>query len=256
MDKLQILVAHERPVIGQAIRRVLEAQGLRAEVLFDGDRVAEALKAREYDGLVLDVALPGAPVHELVELARTGVALPVKAVVLVASVFRRTSYKRKPQQLYGADDYVEIHHLGEQLASKLWRLLGADPSGVPGLVEAEAALATQQAEPDEPPADAAAAAAADSQRRARLAELLVADLVLYSGDRLLAAESLPEARAALAPELEQARLLLRPLGRFVADPAPAADAQTTADAGPAQDDPVDAALAALLRSLAPEGAWT
>lgn len=238
MDKLQILVAHERPVIGQAIRRVLEAQGLRAEVLVDGDRVAEALKASEYDGLVLDVALPGAPVHELVDLAKTGVALPVKAVVLVASVFRRTSYKRKPQQLYGADDYVEIHHLGEQLASKLWRLLGADPSGVPGLVEAEAALATLQAEPDD------ATTAAD--RRARLAELLVADLVLHGGDRLLAAESLPEARAALAPELEQARALLRPL----------ADATDPASTSGETDDPVDAALAALLRSLAPEGAWT
>ena len=37
------------------------------------------------------------------------------AAALVATVHRRTSYKRRPARLYGADDYVEIHRLGEQL---------------------------------------------------------------------------------------------------------------------------------------------
>ena len=237
-DRLQILVAHERPVLGQAVRRVLEAQGLRVEIRVDGDRVAEALRADAWDALILDVALPGVPVHELVELAKGGLPVPVKAVILVASVFRRTSYKRKPQQLYGADDYVEIHHLGEQLPSKLWRALGVDPSGLPGMVEAEAALATLESEAG--PDDAQDPVERERDRVRRVAELVVADLILYSGDKLLGAETLAEARTSLAPELAAARQLLRPV--------------LAADTG---DDPVEAALMTLLRALGgPEGAWT
>ena len=130
-----VLVAHERPAIGQAIRRVLAAQGFRIEVASRGEDVAAALAARNFDGLVLDVAMPGPPVHELVELAKKP-ERPVGAVILVASVFRKTSYKRKPQQLYGADDYVEIHRLGDELPSKLWNLLKVDPSGIHGMMEA------------------------------------------------------------------------------------------------------------------------
>lgn len=206
-----VLVAHERPAIGQAIRRVLAAQGFRIEVASRGEDVAAALAARNFDGLVLDVAMPGPPVHELVELAKKP-ERPVGAVILVASVFRKTSYKRKPQQLYGADDYVEIHRLGDELPSKLWNLLKVDPSGIHGMMEAEAVLATMQSEGDQrlfdsvapsiAPADDPAAAAT---RATRLAELIVADVILYAGDRLVATDTPAEARDALAADLDAAR---------------------------------------------------
>lgn len=227
MEKPQVLVAHERPVIAQAIGRVLTAQGLRVRVLGDGHGVADALKGGAWDALILDVALPGADLHELVELARTGLALPVKAVILVASVFRRSSYKRKPQRLYGADDYVEIHDLGAKLPAKLWRLLAGDPADLPGMIEAEAVFADLQDERD----------ADDGERvdAGRLAALLVADLVLHSGDRLADADTLDELRDALAPELDAARATLRE----VLGPA---GGPSTGEA-----DPIDGALAALLR---------
>ena len=117
MEKFKILVAHERPVVGRAIARVLVAQGLVATTVDDGDAVWRALEGDSWDGLVLDVALPGPPVHQIVALAKTGVPLALRAVVLIASVFRRSSYKRRPQQLYGADSYVEGHQLGAELLS-------------------------------------------------------------------------------------------------------------------------------------------
>ena len=234
--EFSILVAHERLVIGQAIRRVLAAQGFRVEVAVTADDAAAALQRAPWDGLVVDVALPGQPVYELVALAKTGLPRPVTAVVLVASVFRRTSYKRKPQQLYGADDYVEIHRLGDELPSKLWRLLSVDPSGMAGMLEAEAVLATLQAEGDQRLFDEAPVAddpALSATRAVRLAELIVADLILYSGDRLLAAESPAEAKDTLAAELDSARELYR----SVAGP----------DASHA--DPIGAAFDDMLRTL-------
>ncbi len=241
MEKPQILVAHERPVIGHAIAHVLAAQGLRVQVVSDGHRVADALKAEAWDALILDVALPGAALHELVELARTGLALPVKAVLLIASVFRRSSYKRKPQRLYGADDYVEIHDLGEQLPGKLWRLLAPEPATLPGMLEAEAVLAELQDEHE--PEDAGPSHSGLSHAAHRLAALLVADLVLHSGDRLASADSLEELRAALGPELEAARALHREALGATAD---------------GEHDPIDVALVALLQAPAEpaEDAWS
>lgn len=234
--EFSVLVAHERLVIGQAIRRVLAAQGFRVEVAVTGDDAAAALQRAPWDGLVVDVALPGQPVYELVALAKTGLPRPVTAVVLVASVFRRTSYKRKPQQLYGADDYVEIHRLGDELPSKLWRLLSVDPSGMSGMLEAEAVLATLQAEGDQRLFDEAPVAddpALTALRAVRLAELIVADVILYSGDRLLAAESPAEAKDTLAAELDSARELYR----------------SVAGQGASHADPIGAAFDDMLRTL-------
>jgi CheY-like chemotaxis protein len=202
MERSQILIAHERPALGQAICRVLEAQGLQVAVVSDSAAAAKALRERSFAGLVLDVALPGSvPCFELIQLAKTGVTPPVRAVVLVASVFRRTSYKRRPNQLYGADDYVEIHHLGDQLPGKLWRLLGSDPSGM-GMIEAEAVLSTFQEEGDQRLFE-------QRGRAERLSELIVADMILYAGDTLMAAGSSAEARQMLGKELDAARQLYR-----------------------------------------------
>jgi CheY-like chemotaxis protein len=211
-SEYSILVAHERLVIGQAIHRVLAAQGFRVEVVANTEATVAALRRQAWDGLVLDVALPGQPVYELVQLAKTDLPRPVGAVILVASVFRRTSYKRKPVQLYGADDYVEIHRLGDDLPSKLWHLLAVDPSGIRGMLEAEAVLATLQAEGDQRLFDEAPLADDPGEsaiRAVRLAELIVADVILYSGDRLIAADTPAEAREALAADLETARELYR-----------------------------------------------
>jgi DNA-binding response OmpR family regulator len=231
MEKPRVLIAHERSVIGQAIGRVLAAQGLRVQVLADGHGVADALKADAWDALILDVALPGAPLHEVVELARAGLAIPVKAVILVASVFRRSSYRRQPQRLYGADDYVEIHDLGARLPAKLWRLLAPGSAELPGMIEAEALLADAQ--------DEHADEASEQAHASRLAALLVADLVLHSGERLASADTLDEVRVALGAALDGARATLREvLGAIPADPF---------DAGSLDVDPIDAALTALLR---------
>lgn len=227
MEKFKILVAHERPVVGRAIARVLAAQGFVTTTVDDGDAVRRTLESDSWDGLVLDVALPGPPVHQLVALAKTGVPLALRAVVLIASVFRRSSYKRRPQQLYGADAYVEGHQLGAELASKLWRLLSADPSGLDGMVEAEALLAELQSADERTPVE-----------RARvLAELLVADLLMYAGEKLSDADdaSVP---SILARELEQAREHLRG----------AVDPQTLTE------DPIATALDGLLRERG--DAWT
>lgn len=222
----RILVAHERVALGEATRRVLAAQGFVVEVVADGEAAAAALRAGPWAALILDVALPGAVgCHELIPQAKAGD--PPAKVILVASVFRRTSYKRRPTQLYGADDYVEIHHLGDQLPGKLWRLLGGDPTQLAGMVEAEAVLATLQEEGD-------ARLLEQREHGSRLAALIVADMILYAGDRVLGAASAEEARAQLAGDLDAARQLFRQIGGEPegADPVGAAFDEVVSGLGP------------------------
>ncbi|HGG57115.1 MAG TPA: response regulator transcription factor, partial [Nannocystis exedens] len=121
MDKLRILVAHDKLAISRAIQQVLGTYGFSVEPMSGGDAVVEALGRGNYDGLVIDAALPGAPIHEICELAKSG-EHPVPAVITIAAIFRRKSYRRRPSNLYGADDIVEVHRIAGELPAKLWRL--------------------------------------------------------------------------------------------------------------------------------------
>lgn len=199
-----VLFAHERPSVTRVVSHVLEARGFTVDTVRDGDAAAAALQTRRYGALVVDVALPRRPGYELVDVAREASAAGHGAavVVLVASVFRKTSYKRQPARLYGADDYVELHHLGDMLPDKLARHLGAeappDPAELEQAEQEATATVLEIADArleDEPPED--------------LAALIIADVVLYNGDRIAQTRTFEQARTALADDLEVAADLLR-----------------------------------------------
>jgi DNA-binding response OmpR family regulator len=200
-DGPTVLLAHERPGITRAVRRVLQLYGFDVDTASDGRVARTALQQRAFDALVVDVAMPHVPGYELTELAKSlaGADPPRGApiVILVASVYRRTSYKRSPTRLYGADDYVEIHHLGDMLPAKLRSYLGMPEAGVGPQVEDQAAEALR-AEGDRRMSE---------QDPQGLATLIVADMVLYNGDRILAASDPDAAVAAVSEDLDIARKL-------------------------------------------------
>jgi DNA-binding response OmpR family regulator len=190
----RVLFAHGHSIIGLAVSRVLSAHGFSVEQVGHADQVYSALAERQFDALVVDVALPGAAGFELTGPARE---VGVQVVILVASVFRRTSYKRRPLRLYGADDYVEIHHLGDHLPQRLREHLGLGVSELPAetlreVVEMLHESGDQRLSEESPES---------------LAGLIVADLLLYNGDRMAEAESVEQARSAVAGDLEHARAL-------------------------------------------------
>lgn len=196
MSTPQILFAHERRAVGRAVAHVLEREGFSVHTVTGGQACREALGRRRWDALVVDVALPEVPGYELTAEARDGDGESgAGVVVLVASVYRRTSYKRRPSRLYGADDYVEIHHLCDDLPAKLREHLRL---------------------PDSSPATAAQAEAREQLRvegdarmrpsdHERLASLIVADMILYNGDALHSATDLRSAEQAVAADLAIAR---------------------------------------------------
>jgi CheY-like chemotaxis protein len=224
----RILFAHERRGVARAVQRVLEREGFSFEHAADGTSCARRLSEARWAGLVVDVALPTIAGYELVQLARdAGPSAGAAVVVLVASVYRRTSYKRQPTRLYGADDYVEIHHLCDSLPRKLYQHLGLPPVPAVELTEAEAREELRvegDTRMEEPQAD---------QRR--LASLIVADMVLYNGDAIHQALDLAEAEAAVGPDLDIARQLFAQVVR--------------AEGGQVPGDPIGEAFASLMGAM-------
>lgn len=228
-----VLFAHERPAFAHAARHVLRQHGYTTTFAPDGHAARLALEARRFAALVVDVALPGIAGYELADVAKTLAASGERGapvVVLVPSVFRHTSYKRKPERLYGADDYVELHHLGDMLPAKLDRLLGISPP----------ARAPEHTGEGEGEAAATRLVHGEGDRRMDatdphgLAALLVADLVLYNGDRILGATDGHAARAALADDLAIVREIY---------------GQATPTAAAGEHDPIDLAFESIMRAL-------
>lgn len=208
----RILVAHESESIREVIRRLLEGVGWQVETASDGNQAVAAL-VRLPAALVLDVAVGGKLAYEVVEEARRQAAT---RVVLIASIYNRTGYKRRPTSLYGADDYVEQHHIPDSLVDKLARLVGAppSPSHVPvahsETPEGRVIKAAGEGRLDAPPAPAPSPSNDQVHRAERLARLIVADIALYNGDaldRLAQGGAVEELEARLRVDLEEGRLL-------------------------------------------------
>ncbi len=196
---MRVLVAHETDTIRDAALRVVREAGYEAVGVAEGESARTLLFAEPYPAaLVVDVGLPKRLGYELVEDIRER-GLPTR-VVLVASVYSKTAYKRRPTSLYGADDYVEQHHIFDQLPAKLARLLPA-PRPVPDRDVHGPLTPDERAEHDRVKSAGEgrlafryATRAEGIERARRLARLIVADLVLYNGAAVeegLAAGDLP-----------------------------------------------------------------
>ncbi|MCA9637491.1 MAG: response regulator transcription factor [Myxococcales bacterium] len=190
MDKLRILVAHQRPAIARAIKQILDTYGFAAQAFSDGDAAALAIKSQTFDGVVVDAALPGRPVHELCELAK-GAARPVPAVIVIGAIFRRGSYKRRPARLYGADEMVEIHRVATELPALIWRLLARKGAQAAAIAEADMALWSLHNQVSPGPE--------------RLAGLVVAGLLLARADEVAEIDAPAGLVGLLSGDLEAAR---------------------------------------------------
>ncbi len=75
---MKILVVEDERDLNHIIQKELEAEGYLVDVCFDGDTAYDYLLMEEYDGVVLDIMLPGRNGLELLKMARgKGVQTPV-----------------------------------------------------------------------------------------------------------------------------------------------------------------------------------
>jgi CheY-like chemotaxis protein len=119
---LKVVVANESVPFCEAVKKVLASEPFQLFVCNDGKLALETVERVRPDLLLLDVALPTMFGFEVCERVRQNPELASVKIVLIASIYDKTRYKRSPNSLYGADDYIEKHHIPDSLVPMIYRL--------------------------------------------------------------------------------------------------------------------------------------
>lgn len=118
-----VLIAHDSSVVADMIASTLQRAGMATEYAPNGLEALRKATDLKPQAMVVDVGLTGIYGFELCERLKGNAETRNIKIVLLSSVYGLTAYKRSPVTLYGADDYIEKHHIPDQLADKLQRLL-------------------------------------------------------------------------------------------------------------------------------------
>jgi len=118
-----ILVAMDGDAASKIINEILVEHGFEVLHASDGRTALSLIHEKRPAVAILDVGLPQMFGFEISEIIKNSEKLKDTVVILIASVYDKTRYKREPQSLFGADDYIEKHHIRDSLMAKVKSLL-------------------------------------------------------------------------------------------------------------------------------------
>ena len=205
--RMKVVVANESAAFCSAVQKVLASEPFDVFTYNDGKVALSAIEQLNPDVVLLDVALPSMYGFEVCDAVRKNPAISAVKLILIASVYDKTRYKRSPIALYGADDYIEKHHIPDSLATMIYRLVSGQKtvqtstrrSEEEGQAAVEAPspreMAAQEATRDElkrdeeqetsvPPAPSAPELSEAHKKAKRLARIIVSDIALYNQAKL------------------------------------------------------------------------
>ncbi len=225
---IRVMVAHTDHELCGTICGILEHAGMQCQVGHDGGSVLQQMEVHPPQVAVVDVALQGLYAFEVVDKVRRRPGLGDLKVILLSSVFNKMAYKRSPASLYGADDYIEKHHLPDDLVPKINRLVfGAVPAPIPAVSEEEQTggnlssqevaeqakdyiqLVNTRIQSAENRQISGDSMLSDSERAQRLARIIVSDIALYNQEKVDEGIRNGNWTELLAAEIQEARKLFR-----------------------------------------------
>ncbi|HTG81247.1 MAG TPA: response regulator [Geobacteraceae bacterium] len=203
--RVTVVVANESPAFCSAVQKVLASEPFDVFTYNDGKVALAAIEQLRPDVVLLDVALPSLYGFEVCEAVRKNPDLSSTKLILIASIYDKTRYKRTPSSFYGADDYIEKHHIPDLLVALIYKLISGQKQveasrgkKLPVEAEAQAAvdwpskgeLAAQNAAREELKRDDEETSAVpppsstvlpeDHLKAKRLARIIVSDIILYN----------------------------------------------------------------------------
>ena len=235
----RVLIAHPEVEASKAVADALSSWGLSPLLVHDGVEAMLQIQRTLPKVVVLDAALPKMFGFQICEIMKRNEQLRVIPVVLIGAIHDQDRYRRPPpEELYGADAYLERHQLPDGLADLLVRfgLRGASPAApepapapiadpAPVLRPATPAPAPRAPVPApasarvarpaapaaipapapaaRPAAPAPTAADPELEKANRLARIIVSDVILYNTEKFEAAVRAGNVVTALAAELEE-----------------------------------------------------
>jgi CheY-like chemotaxis protein len=226
-----VLVAIPDADLAKETASALEERGLDTSIVHDGVEAMLEIQRQLPRVVVLSASLPKMYGFQICEVMKRNESLRSIPVVLAGSIYHTDRYRREPNQLYGADAYLEdpdlpggllpiLEKLGVAMAPDL-APTSAPPSPVPASGSSPEAARERAPAPLAPtwgvaPARTAPAATREgdglAEQRAkaeRLARIIVSDIVLYNEDRFAEAIRRGSVLEMLSSELEEGRDLFR-----------------------------------------------
>jgi len=191
--RIRVVVANESLPFCDAVAKILADEPFEILICTDGKEALETVERVCPELLLLDVALPTMFGFEVCERVRQNPALSGVKIVLIASIYDKTRYKRSPNSLYGADDYLEKHHIPDSLIPMIYRLVSGSappptsPSPSELALQERSRTEIRQAEVSQTQGeqmgrlDTRQTELSEAQLKARrLARIIVSDISLYS----------------------------------------------------------------------------
>nr|MDJ0868805.1 response regulator [Myxococcota bacterium] len=137
-----VLVAHANPDACKVLVESIEGWGLQVVVAHDGVEAMLGIQRTLPRLVLLDAALPKMFGFQVCEIVKRNESLRSIQVALIGAIHNEQRYRRLPNELYGADAYVEAQDLPEALRGVCERvgLLSREsaPAAAPVAVEAPA----------------------------------------------------------------------------------------------------------------------
>jgi CheY-like chemotaxis protein len=234
-----VLVASPEQDAGKAIVSALVGWNLESILVHDGVEAILNIQRALPRAVVLDAALPKMFGFQICELMKRNECLRGIKVILVGAIHDQSRYRRPPEDLYGADAYTERHQVPGSLRAHLeeFGLLtpsagapagraAAEPAGPARKPEAAAPSTRPAPAAPAPPAAAAGSAFPEAiapqapaatapgptpseahEKAARLARIIVSDIVLYNQEKFDAGVRAGNVLEALTPQLAEGHAL-------------------------------------------------
>ena len=233
-----VLVAMPDVELAKQTASALEERGLHTSLVHDGVEAMLEIQRQLPRVVILSASLPKMYGFQICEVMKRNESLRSIAVVLSGSIYHTDRYRREPNELYGADAYLEdpdlpgglipiLEKLGVPMAPAVAPPPEPAPPPPPEPAPAPAALPEpvppQAPAPVAPPRTAPVAApapapaamqeddglAAERTKAERLARIIVSDIILYNEDKFAEALQRDSVVEMMSPDLEEGRDLFR-----------------------------------------------
>ena len=187
-DNMKILVAHSNPAIINEIIPLLNQNGYETITASDGiEAMVKAIKELPFLA-VIEVSLPKIYGFEVCKRLKARPETKWMKFILISSPYDKNRYRREPESLYDADDYIEEHRVTGLLIDSINSFRSKKPDEkkeerVEKPAEAPVKEKTEQkTEPETKPVEKISAPTSDDkiERARRLARTIISDIYLYN----------------------------------------------------------------------------
>ncbi len=199
INKNLVLVAHGSEEIIEKARVVLSEMGYQVIASTDGvDAMVKIMSQMPFLVLV-DVALPKIFGFEICKRLKSRKETSKIKILLITSVYDKQRYVRPPEDLYGADDYINEPDIEAKLAEKVKEIIEG-PKEQPSAPEKPGTVEPTSSATEAPPTEDEDALA---QRARRLVRTILSDIMLYHKDRVREAAMNGTFRQEFASDLQE-----------------------------------------------------